>query len=354
MKSRTLHALAVACAASFVACRTGGGKSASGGIAGMDPTTKVAEVDGQPVTYGDLQNDHEVGAKLRQAEVKALTDLYDQRRGLLDEMISRRLLEEEAKTKGKTVEQWYQTEYVTSVPEPSDAEAKAFYEEHKAQVPQGQTFDDLKDRIKQAVRQQKLREGMGKVLDDLKSRHHVQVSLQAPDLPRIDVEAKGPSRGPTNAPVTIVEFSDFQCPYCGREYPVIERLMKEYDGKLRLVFRHYPLDFHPFAQKAAEAGACAQDQGKFWELHDKMFSNQGKLAVADLKGYAKTLGMDATKFDKCLDSGEKKALVDDDLKAGSAAGVNGTPAFFINGIFINGAQPYEHMKQAVDRELRKG
>ena len=354
MKSRTLHALAVACAASFVACRTGGGKSASGGIAGMDPTTKVAEVDGQPVTYGDLQNDHEVGAKLRQAEVKALTDLYDQRRGLLDEMISRRLLEEEAKAKGKTVEQWYQTEYVTSVPEPSDAEAKAFYEEHKAQVPQGQTFDDLKDRIKQAVRQQKLREGMGKVLDDLKSRHHVQVSLQAPDLPRIDVEAKGPSRGPTNAPVTIVEFSDFQCPYCGREYPVIERLMKEYDGKLRLVFRHYPLDFHPFAQKAAEAGACAQDQGKFWELHDKMFTNQGKLAVADLKGYAKTLGMDATKFDKCLDSGEKKALVDDDLKAGSAAGVNGTPAFFINGIFVNGAQPYEHMKQAVDRELRKG
>ena len=354
MKSRTLHALAVACAASFVACRTGGGKSASGGIAGMDPTTKVAEVDGQPVTYGDLQNDHEVGAKLRQAEVKALTDLYDQRRGLLDEMISRRLLEEEAKAKGKTVEQWYQTEYVTSVPEPSDAEAKAFYEEHKAQVPQGQTFDDLKDRIKQAVRQQKLREGMGKVLDDLKSRHHVQVSLQAPDLPRINVEAKGPSRGPTNAPVTIVEFSDFQCPYCGREYPVIERLMKEYDGKLRLVFRHYPLDFHPFAQKAAEAGACAQDQGKFWELHDKMFSNQGKLAVADLKGYAKSLGMDATKFDKCLDSGEKKALVDDDLKAGSAAGVNGTPAFFINGIFVNGAQPYEHMKQAVDRELRKG
>jgi protein-disulfide isomerase len=354
MKSRTLHALAVACAASFVACRTGGGKSGSGAIAGMDPTTKVAEVDGQPITYGDLQSDHDVGPKLRQAEVKALTDLYDQRRGLLDEMISRRLLEEEAKAKGKTVEQWYQTEYVTSVPEPSDAEAKVFYEEHKAQVPQGQSFEDLKDRIKQAVRQQKLREGMGKMLDDLKSRHHVQVALHAPDLPRIDVEAKGPSRGPTNAAVTIVEFSDFQCPYCGREYPVIERLMKEYEGKLRLVFRHYPLDFHPFAQKAAEAAACAQDQGKFWELHDKMFSNQGKLAVADLKGYAKSLGMDATKFDKCLDSGEKKALVDDDLKAGSAAGVSGTPAFFINGIFVNGAQPYEQMKQAVDRELRKG
>ena len=194
---------------------------------------------------------------------------------------------------------------------------------------------------------------MGKTLEDLKAKHHVQVALEAPELPRVEVEAKGPSRGPANAPVTIVEFSDFQCPYCGREVPVIDRILKEYDGKVRLVFRHYPLDFHTFAGKAAEAGACAQDQGKFWELHDKMFSNQGKLAVDDLKGYAKSVGMDASKFDKCLDSGEKKALVEEDMKAGSAAGVNGTPAFFINGVFINGAQPYEQIKQTVDRELKR-
>jgi protein-disulfide isomerase len=352
MKSRTLHAILL-CALSSVACRTGGGTSAGKSGAGMDPGTKVADVDGKPITYGDLQNDQEVGPKIRQAEVKALTDLYDQRRALLDELINRRLLEEEAKAKGKTIQQWYETEYLSTVPEPSDEEAKAFYEEHKAQIPQGQSFDDLKPKIKQVVKQQKSREGMGKVLEDLKAKHKVQVALAAPDLPRIEVEAKGPSRGPTNAPVTIVEFSDFQCPYCGREYPVIERVMKEYDGKVRLVFRHYPLDFHPFAQKAAEAGACAQDQGKFWELHDKMFTNQTKLAVEDLKSYAKSVGIDASKFEKCLDSGEKKPLVEDDLKAGSAAGVNGTPAFFINGIFINGAQPFEQIKQAVDRELNK-
>jgi len=124
--------------------------------------------------------------------------------------------------------------------------------------------------------------------------------------------------------------------------------MKEYDGKVRLVFRHYPLDFHPFAQKAAEAGACAQDQGKFWELHDKMFGNQAKLAVDDLKTYAKQVGLDASKFDKCLDSGQKKTLVEEDQKAGSAAGVSGTPAFFINGLFINGAQPYEVIQQTVE------
>ena len=350
MKSRTLHAVTLV-AASFVACRTGGGAGKSG--TAIDPGAKVAEVDGKSITYGDVQADAEVGPKLRQAEVKALSELYEQRRSLIEEMISRRLLEEEAKAKGKTLEQWYQSDYMSSVPDPSDDEAKAFFEEHKAQIPPGQSFEDLKGRIKQAVRQQKLRDNMGKMLEDLKSRHHAQVALEPPELPRMEVEAKGPARGPANAAVTIVEFSDFQCPYCGREFPVIERLMKEYDGKVRLVFRHFPLDFHPFAAKAAEAGMCAQDQGKFWELHDKMFTNQQKLAVEDLKGYAKSLGMDAAKFDKCLDSGEKKPAVDEDMKAGTAAGVNGTPAFFINGLFVNGAQPYEQMKQTIDRELKR-
>ena len=354
MKSRTLHVLA-ALAASTVACKTGGSSPAGKAGVSMDPSVKVAEVDGQPITYGDMANDKDVGPKVRQAEVKALTDLYDQRRGLLDELISRRLLEQEAKAKGKTLDQWFQTDYVNSVPEPTDDQAKAFYEEHKAQIPAGQSFDELKPRIKQAVKQQQLRDNMGKMLDQLKEKHHVSVALEPPDLPRIEVAATGPDRGPKNAPVTIVEFSDFQCPFCGREYPVIEKLMKEYEGKVHLVFRHFPLDFHPFAQKAAEAGACAADQGseKFWALHDKMFTNQQKLAVDDIKGYAKSVGIDPAKFDKCLDSGEKKGLVEADQKAGTEAGVNGTPAFFVNGVFINGAVPYEQIKQAVDRELKK-
>ena len=189
----------------------------------------------------------------------------------------------------------------------------------------------------------------------VKNASTLQITLAQPNLPRVEVAASGPSRGPENAPVTIVEFSDFQCPYCGREYPVVERVMKEYDGKVRLVFRHFPLEFHPFAQKAAEAGACAADQGgeKFWKLHDRMFTNQQKLAVDDLKGYAKELGLDSSRFEKCLDSGEKRALVEADEKAGQEAGVSGTPAFFVNGVFINGAVPYEQFKDAVDRELKR-
>src|SRR6266478_6064327 len=137
MKSSTLHALATVALAS-VACKTGGGAPAGKGGVSIDPGAKVAEVDGQPITYADMQGDKDVGPKVRQAEVKAMTDLYDQRRGLLDEMISRRLLESEAKSKGKTLDQWFQTEYMNTVPEPSDDEARAFYEQNKNQMPQGQ------------------------------------------------------------------------------------------------------------------------------------------------------------------------------------------------------------------------
>ena len=355
MKSRILHAIALAALAA--ACKTGSGTpagkgavSTSGGLA-IDPSTKVAEIDGQSITFGELQGDKDLGPKLRQAEAKALTDLYDARRGAVDEILSRKLLEGQAKEKGKSLEQWFKEDYIASVPDPSEAEGRAFYEEHKAQV-QGRSYEEIKPQLVQHLKQQVLRGKMTTMIEELKAKHRVQVALAAPVLPRVEVEAKGPARGPDKATVTIVEFSDFQCPYCGREAPVIDKLMKDYDGKVKLVFRHFPLEFHPFAQKAAEAGACAADQNKFWPLHDKMFGNQQKLGVDDLKGYAKELGLDTAKFDKCLDSGEKKAAVVADQKAGADAGVNGTPAFFVDGIFINGAVPYEQLKEAVDRELK--
>jgi protein-disulfide isomerase len=356
MKSRSLHVLAAIVFAA-VACKSGGAgtskqKQADNSVVAVDPSTKVGEMDGKPITYGDLQSDKEVGPKLTQAEAKALAELNDTRSGLLEEYVSRHMLEGEAKAKNKTLDQWFQSDYQESVPKPTEEEMKAFYEEHKAQVPKGQTYDSLKPQIQQAVSQQKMRANLDKTLADLKTKHDVKTSMVRLDLPRIQVDPKGPSRGPEQAKVTIVEFSDFQCPYCGREYGVIEKLMKDYDGKVRLVFRNFPLEFHPFAAKAAEAAECAADQGKFWQLHDKMFTNQDKLAVDDLKRYAKDIGLDTGKFDKCLDSGEKQAAVAEDQKAGQAAGVSGTPAFFVNGIFINGAQPYEHFKQTIDRELQ--
>ena len=360
MKRSLLHLLAAASVFCLtlgsLACKTGSSGAAapaSGGIA-MDPTAKLGEMDGQPITYGDLQADKDQGSKLKQAETKALTDLYEARHGALEELMNKRMLEGEAKAKGKTLEEWFKTDFMAGIPDPSEDELKKVYEEHKGQIPPGQSFEDLKPRLSQFVKQSAGKEHMSKLIETLKAKHGVTVALAPPELPRVEIAATGPARGPESAKVTIVEFSDFQCPFCGREAPVVDKLMKDYDGKVKLVFRHFPLDFHPFAAKAAEAGACAADQNKFWEMHDKMFGNQQKLTIDDLKGYAKAIGIDAGKFDKCLDSGEKKASVDSDEKAGAAAGVNGTPAFFINGIFVNGAVPYEQLKDAVDRELKKG
>jgi protein-disulfide isomerase len=357
MKSRRLHLrsplAALACLA-LGACSSGATKSAQPPSAqktqAIDPGAQVAVIDGQPITYGDL--DKEVGTKVRQAEVEYLTKVYDLRKESLDNLITKKLIEGEAKKVGKSADDWFK-EFFTNTPNPPEAELKAFYEENVAQMG-GKAYEEMQPRIAGFLKQQKAKDAIGKMLETLRAAHGVKVSLVAPELPRIEVEAKGPAKGPATAKVTIIAFSDFQCPYCSRVNPTMDKVMKEYDGKVKLVFRNFPLDFHPMAEKAAEAGACANDQGKFWEMHDKMFGNQAKLTVPDLKESAKGLGLDMAKFEKCLDSGEKKALVDADQKAGSDSGVQGTPAFFVNGIFINGAVPYEQFKEAIDRELTKG
>lgn len=179
---------------------------------------------------------------------------------------------------------------------------------------------------------------------------------------RADVELKDArTMGKKNAPVTIIEFSDFQCPFCRKywreSYPQIK---KEYvdTGKVFYAYRHLPLGFHPFAQPAAEAAECAADQNKFWELHDKIFEEQDKLgqgtvqpATDDLKKWAQELGLDMNKFNECVSSGKYTKKVQDDLADAAKYGATGTPTFFINGQIVVGAQPYASFKQAIDAEL---
>ena len=162
--------------------------------------------------------------------------------------------------------------------------------------------------------------------------------------------------GSKDAPVTIVEFSDFQCPFCGRFYQeTLPQLRENYvkTGKVKIVYRDFPLPFHENAQKAAEASECAHEQGKFWQMHDMMFSHQDAITVANLKQYAKSLGLDTTKFNQCLDSGKYASEVQKDETDGSAYGVGGTPTFFINGQQLVGAQPYQAFQQAIDAALAK-
>ncbi len=154
--------------------------------------------------------------------------------------------------------------------------------------------------------------------------------------------------------IAIVEFSDFQCPFCGRAVPTLKDVLTEYDGKVSLVYRHYPLPSHSFAQKAAEASECASDLGgneKFWQYHDKLFANQNSLGVSELKRYASEIGIDSKQFNACLDSGAMASRVSFDAEEGRKLGVSGTPAFFINGKSLKGAQPLSAFKKIIDEEL---
>lgn len=192
------------------------------------------------------------------------------------------------------------------------------------------------------------------VLDPSGNPSNVKVDVSIDDDPML---------GNKRAKVTIVEFSDYQCPFCRsffeQAYPQIK---KEYidTGKVRLVYRDYPLSFHAMAAPSAQAAECADDQGKYWEMHDKIFAEQVKLGQGtvqytndDLKKWAVQIGLNSGTFNQCFDSGKYKAEVEKDLADGSAAGVTGTPSFFINGRLLVGAQPFSAFKALIDEELKK-
>ncbi|HXT99960.1 MAG TPA: thioredoxin domain-containing protein, partial [Polyangia bacterium] len=171
------------------------------------------------------------------------------------------------------------------------------------------------------------------------------------DRTRVPVE--GAAKGSPNAKVTVVEFSDFQCPFCSRVVPTIAQIEKEYGDKVRVVFRHNPLPFHADAPLAAEAAVAAQAQGKFWEMHDKMFANQQNLKRPDLEKYAQEIGLDVGKFKAALDSGAGKAQIANDMNVAKQVGANGTPNFYIDGRNVVGAQPFEKFKEVIDDELSR-
>ncbi len=162
-----------------------------------------------------------------------------------------------------------------------------------------------------------------------------------------------PARGPAEAPVTIVEFSDFQCPYCSRVGPTLAALRAQYPSQVRIVYKHLPLSFHRSALPAAKASVAAQRQGKFWEMHDLLFANQKKLDEATFKGHAEALGLDLARFEADLKSSEVAALVAKDQAEARALGVTGTPGFFVNGRFLSGAKPVSSFQKLIDAELEK-
>ena len=198
--------------------------------------------------------------------------------------------------------------------------------------------------LKKGAKPEKLYEAL--VAQNVQSAGHAEEQVAA----RIEV-GSAPVLGPRNAPVTIVEWSDFQCPFCGRVEPTLQQLRQEYQGKIRIAWKNQPLSFHPNAMPAAEAAMAAHEQGKFWEFHDALFKQQGQLGPALYDEVAQKLGLDMKRFHASIEAHKSAALIQADMTAGRAVGAEGTPTFFINGKKLVGAQPIDAFKQLIDSEL---
>lgn len=197
----------------------------------------------------------------------------------------------------------------------------------------------------------------GYMLDNMEDgmmEDKIAAAPQPTPTPTGDLTDDDTVKGDANAPVTIVEFSDFECPFCGRFYTgAYQQLLTEYvnTGKAKIIFRDFPLSFHANAQPAAEAAECAGEQGMYWEMHDKIFENQRSLTTENYKKWAEEMGLNKGEFDACVDSGKMRSEVQKDFADGAAAGVSGTPTVFINGEKIVGAQPFEAFKSVIDKYL---
>jgi predicted DsbA family dithiol-disulfide isomerase len=314
---------------------------------------ELGSVDGVVITETQVRNN---GAgdldslELQALKAKAVLDRNEHEilEKSLDQLIGEKLLQSEAAKRGITKEQLLAAEVKSGVKEPTDEEVDSFYKSNaqRIQKPKEEVVPQIVKYLKTA-KEISLREAF---VERLEKEHRVNRLLEPL---RFGVEAADrPSQGSASAPVTVVVFSDFQCPYCKAFSATLKQAAQKYGDKIRLVFRQFPLTaIHPNAQKAAEASLCAAGQQKFWEMHDLLFQNQSYLSVQDLKNRADRLGLDVTAFNACLDGGKSAAIVHEDLAAGFRAGAEGTPASFVNGRFIGGNVPLDELSALIDDEL---
>ncbi len=305
----------------------------------------LAAIDGDPVTLDDF--DESVRDRLASFESQYVRQRQTVIHETVQQVVFDRLVEKEAARRG--MEKDKLLEEITSGAQVTAEEVKAWYDQNKNRVG-GKSYETVSLQIEQYLvnsQSQDAREEFVKQFED-------DVSYFVGPY-RANLESDGsPSAGPEDAAVTLVEFSDFECPYCSQFVSTIDQVKAEYGDRVRVVFRQFPLSIHPSAPKAAEASLCENDQGKFWGMHDLMFQNQRLLQVPALKEKAGQLGLDQSAFDECLDSGKYEEQVKEDTRAGTLAGVTGTPSLFVNGIPTpSGAQPYEAVAEFIEQELRR-
>ncbi len=304
----------------------------------------LAVVGDQPITEDDLPPNV-------QGQLKQLKDQeYQTKKKALDDLINQRLLELEARKKGvSTTEKLLELEVESKVPEPTEVELRAIYAIQREQLG-GRPFPEVKAQLSQSLKNARTQQARQEYYSLLSKGTNTAILLSRPR----SVIGTDPARvrGNPKPKVIIVEFSDFQCPYCGKVQPTLTDLLAKYPDTLAIAFRDMPLQqIHPFAPKAAEAARCAGEQEKFWEYHDLLFADQTKLDQSGLMEKALTLKLDGKQFETCLSTGKYKGLVQQDVQEGMRAGVLATPGFFINGIFVSGSVSESSFESVIQEQL---
>ena len=299
----------------------------------------VAEIGGRKLTRAALEQKQT--GKLLQARYQ----YYLAEREALEQFIDEQLVEMQAQRENLTVEQLVKREVISQVHEPTEDQLQVFYEGMRTEEP----YEVARQKIVATLNQIRLGKLRTAFLQSLRSQAAIRVALTPPTA-NVAVD-DAPTRGPQDAPVLIVEFADYECPYCQRVSPDLKKLQQEFPGKVAVAFKDFPLVMHRNAQKAAEAARCAGQQGRFWDYHDVLFANTTKLELTHLKAYARDLKLDPARFDQCVDGSEQAAAVQKDLAQAQRLGLTGTPGFFINGHFVSGAVPYGTLREIVQQEL---
>lgn len=308
----------------------------------------ILEFKGGRITAKDVKDSVD-------SQIKQFADeIIDSYKKSAEQILLMKLLEEEAKAKGLSSPQELMSQVVQNI-EVSDEAVKKFIKENKLEKgihdPRtGQMRKVSDEEVKNFLQEQQKQSAQQNYFAELRSKANVRFKLEKP---RIQVPASGnePFFGSKNAKVVIHEFSDFQCPFCARAAEVVQQIKTEYGERVKIVFRHFPLSFHPEGNPAAVASLCAGKQGKFWEMHDLLFQNQSALSSDNYKKWAKDLKLDEAAFNTCFDNKETQAAVDADMKVAETLGVNSTPTFFVNGKKVSGALPFSQFKAMIDEEL---
>lgn len=318
------------------------------------PSQVVATVAGQPITFGklmrkarsELQHQQDVyDTRRRQLDVDYARAQQSTLRTKLDAMIDSRLLAMEAAAQHTS-----ELKLLAGVKDPivTDSEVRALYDARR--VPGTPPFDQVKAQIRDGLEKEKAQQALDDYYRTLRLKYAVVDDFKPL---RQQVAAVGPSRGPADAPITVIEFGDYQCPFCHHFEPALESVIEQYSHQVRFVFRNFPLtEIHPEAMHAAEAAMCADQQGKFWPMHDAIYADGAPLSDSSLRALAKQVGLDSQKFENCVRSEVPVKAINADLQAGEDLGVEATPTLFIDGRYINGDVPRKQLVSVIEEELK--